>query len=174
MVATMYCRSLFLLCLFHAVPSIVSAWSGRPNLKLTTPMDRRGTFQGIISSLTGSLVLSKVIEPETANAIPNPNDKDGENSFTTYRIIPDASASLDPRLVNVNVRTNSMILNRSSAPVAKTLTQEDNLIFWQSFVVLFLVVSLIMVVAMVIEQELCSRSGTTIRIDMVGRASQQS
>jgi hypothetical protein len=80
---------------------IVDAWS-EPNLNRYGPIDRRLAMGKISYVIAGSLVFAG-LEPgaasaKTVDAISSPDD-----SYNTYNIIPDQSASLDPRLVLVDV-----------------------------------------------------------------------
>lgn len=86
----------FLCC--HQERFVVQGWTEQSP---GSAIDRRVAFGRIASLATGSL-LSSGFETEAVSAA----EVDGSissNTFSTYNIIPDQSAALDPRLMKVDV-----------------------------------------------------------------------
>jgi hypothetical protein len=83
-----------------AMPLVV-AWTPEPNPMRDVAMDRRIAMKKMSSLVAGNIVFSG-LSPEPALA--NMNDAiSTESTFVAYNILPDSSASLDPKLVKVDV-----------------------------------------------------------------------
>lgn len=91
------------IALFSLCIPIVHAWSGPNSSHLQEPIDRRVMVSKVSAVVAGGLAFAGL---ETASAIDVASSPE-DFSFNTYNIIPDASASLDPRLVQVDVSCSS-------------------------------------------------------------------
>jgi hypothetical protein len=81
---------------------LIVAWTPEPNPMRDVAMDRRIAMGKMSSLLAGNIVFSG-LSPERASADTNSNAISTESPFVAYNILPDSSASFDPKLVKVDV-----------------------------------------------------------------------
>jgi hypothetical protein len=84
-----------------ATPLVV-AWTPETNPMRDVAMDRRIAMGKMSSLIAGNIVFSG-LSPEPALANMNNDVISTESTFVAYNILPDSSASFDPKLVKVDV-----------------------------------------------------------------------